>query len=113
MQHDTDTARTLLDQCTDIVVEEPEPRQHYLLTRAWIELELADAGRALKSIVSASQVFDTPSRVGDHTVHLLARLARFPWSEASKQRVEDWRSQLADRGPRPSHHPQDAAQLTH
>src|SRR5690606_15325516 len=81
MHHDTDNARTFLDQCADIVVEEPEPRQHYLLTRAWLEMELGDAERAFKTIQVASQVFDTPHRVGDHTVHLLGRLARYAWKD--------------------------------
>jgi len=101
MHHDTDNARTLLDQCADIVVEEPEPRQHYLLTRAWIEIELQDAPRALKTIQSATQVFDSPKRVGDHTVHLLARLSRYKWSEEARLLIQEWRSKLADRGQRP------------
>jgi len=101
MHHDTDNARTLLDQCADIVVEEPEPRQHYLLTRAWIEVELGDTPRALKTIHSASQVFDSPKRVGDHTVHILARLSRYKWSDEGYRTIQEWRSKLADRGPRP------------
>ena len=71
------------------------------LSRAWIEIELQDAPRALKTIQSASQVFDSPKRVGDHTVHLLARLSRYKWSEEGRLLIQEWRSKLADRGQRP------------
>jgi tetratricopeptide (TPR) repeat protein len=104
MTHNTDDARTLLDECANITVEEPEPRQHYLLTRAWIEAELNDLERAAKSVEAASTVFATQTRVGDHTFHLLGRLARCPWSAQGRAVLEAWREQLQDRARRMTRH---------
>jgi hypothetical protein len=100
MVHDTDNARTLLDECANITVEEPEPRQHYLLSRAWIEAELGDLERSAKSIEAASSVFATKTRIGDHTFHLLGRLARYAWPPEARRAMEAWREQLQDRGRR-------------
>src|SRR5690606_20181741 len=38
-RHDVETARALLYDAEQIRVEEAEPRQHFLLTKAWLELE--------------------------------------------------------------------------
>jgi tetratricopeptide (TPR) repeat protein len=97
MAHDADAARTLLDECANIVVEELEPQQHYLLTRAWIEAETGDLTRAEASIKASSEIFSPLTRVGDHTAQLLGRLARYPWSEAASTLIHHWRDQLIGR----------------
>src|SRR5262249_10618824 len=50
----------------------------------------------------ASEVFSDQSRVGDHTPHLLGRLARLGWPEGAQARIDSWRALLNDktrRGP--------------
>jgi hypothetical protein len=96
----TDVAKRLLDQASKIQVEEAEPRQHYLLTRAWLEIATGDPDRAFYSIEAASEVFGERSRAGDHTPHLLGRLSRLSWPEHAKSRIEAWRALLTDRARR-------------
>lgn len=93
-RHEVDAANDLLNDCSQIVVEEAEPRQHYLLTRAWLAYASQDEDLALESLDMASAVFDDRGRVGDHTPHLLSRLWRFQWSEPVRQRLAEWRKLL-------------------
>ena len=81
-------------------VEEAEPRQHYLLTKSWLEAEERDLDRALESIEAAANVFGPRTRAGDHTPHLLVRLVRYAWPQHATGRIDAWRAQLNDRSRR-------------
>jgi tetratricopeptide (TPR) repeat protein len=96
-RHQAKDARSELARCSKIAVEEAEPRQHYLLTRAWLSHASGDEATALESIESASVVFGEHIRVGDHTPHLLARLSRLSWSEKVRDRIALWQSLLNDK----------------
>ncbi len=94
---DLTAARKVLMQAREISVREPEPRQHYLLTRAWFQFESGDAVGALESLKAAPDVFARPWQVGDHTPHLLARLTRLPWPDSEAlDAVEEWRGIIHD-----------------
>ena len=99
-RHDLRRAERLLEDSYRIPVEEAEPRQHLLLTRAWLEAERGELDRALEAIEAAADVFGPRSRAGDHTPHLLGRLTRYRWSPAARERIEAWRSVLNDRARR-------------
>jgi serine/threonine protein kinase/tetratricopeptide (TPR) repeat protein len=93
-------ARKLLTGCSLIRVEEAEPRQHCLLTSAWLEISSGDADKALEALEAASEVFGRRSRCGDHTPHLLARLSRLNWPAHAQNRLDAWRALLSDRARR-------------
>jgi serine/threonine protein kinase/tetratricopeptide (TPR) repeat protein len=95
-----ESARALLAQCAQLEVEEAEPRQHHLLTRAWLEILSGDADRAFECIEAAAEVFGPISRAGDHTPHLLGRLSRLTWPEHARGRIDAWRALLNDRARR-------------
>jgi hypothetical protein len=38
--------------------------------------------------------FPNKNRVGDHTVHLLARLSRYRWPPKGRELIESWRKAL-------------------
>jgi hypothetical protein len=95
-----DAARKFIDRASRVHVEEAEPRQHFLLTRAWLEIASGDADRAYESLEVASEVFGERTRAGDHTPHLLGRLSRLSWPEHAKNRIEAWRALLTDRARR-------------
>lgn len=97
---DLTLAKKLLDEASRIRVEEAEPRQHYLLTRAWLEIASGEADRAYESLEAASEVFGERSRAGDHTPHLLGRFSRLEWPEHAKNRIDAWRALLTDRARR-------------
>jgi hypothetical protein len=99
-RHDSARARELLEECSRIAVEEAEPRQHFLLTRAWLEAENNDLDQALESIEAAADVFGPRTRAGDHSPHLLARLLRFRWPPSARGRIDSWNHVLNDRGRR-------------
>jgi serine/threonine protein kinase/energy-coupling factor transporter ATP-binding protein EcfA2 len=99
-RHDVETAAQLLEGCARLQVEEAEPRQHYLMTQAWLHVESGDLDKAFDMIEDASDVFGNRLRAGDHTPHLLARLARFPWPLHAQSRIEAWRAVLTDRARR-------------
>jgi hypothetical protein len=104
LRRDFETAEALLVECATLEVEEPEPRQHQLLTEAWLACELGNLGEAEEVLDRAIRVFPESRRVGDHTPHLLARLSRFPWPSATRTLLESWRSELKRpaRSPSPS-----------
>jgi hypothetical protein len=99
-KHDSARARELLEECSRIAVEEKEPRQHFLLTRAWLEAENGDLDESLESIEAAADVFGQRTRAGDHAPQLLLRLLRYRWSVAARSRIDSWRMQLIDRARR-------------
>jgi hypothetical protein len=93
-------AERLFDECQRVSTEEAEPRQHLLLTRAWLECEKGTPEVAFTSVEAAAAVFGPKTRAGDHTPHLLSRLSRFSWSPPARERIETWRRALNDRGRR-------------
>lgn len=97
MRHELRRAERLLDDAERIPVEEAEPRQHLLLTRAWLESERGEPERALESIEAAADIFGPRTRAGDHTPHLLSRLSRYIWPSHARERIETWRALLNDR----------------
>jgi serine/threonine protein kinase/tetratricopeptide (TPR) repeat protein len=100
-RRDQAEARRSLMQAREISVREPEPRQHYLLTRAWFQLATGDAQSAQEAITAARTVFAEPWQVGDHTPHLLARLTRLSWPEPNAlDAIEEWRSIIHDQARR-------------
>ncbi|HEX2733752.1 MAG TPA: protein kinase [Polyangiaceae bacterium] len=96
-RRDLPNARRVLMQAREISVKEPEPRQHYLLTRAWFQFESGDTVSAEEALNAAPTVFAHPWHVGDHTPHLLARLARLAWPRPETlDQVEEWRGVIHD-----------------
>ncbi|HVU04691.1 MAG TPA: hypothetical protein VHE30_23210, partial [Polyangiaceae bacterium] len=95
-----EAARTLLAEIHRAGVKEPEPKQHSLLTEAWLAAEAGDAESAEAAIDAAASVFNDQSRVGDHTPHLLGRLSRFHFPPDIQTRIESWRSLVNDKGRR-------------
>jgi hypothetical protein len=100
VRHQQAEAVELLAECAAIEIEEAEPRQHYLLTRAWCQAAGGDMDHAFESIEAASEIFGERLRAGDHTPHLLSRLSRFAWPAHAMHRIEAWRSLLNDRSRR-------------
>lgn len=94
MRHDTARAATLLAECADLDVEEPEPHQHRLLTEAWLLLDKGDPERAAQRLYESMGCFSDRRRVGDHTPQLLARLSRHVWPEDAAEALMTWRTQL-------------------
>lgn len=94
-------ARRALMQAREIQLREPEPRQHYLLTRAWFQLENGDSESAQEALNAAATVFERPWQVGEHTPHLLARLARLPWPDSQTLAgLTRWRQVILDQARR-------------
>lgn len=91
-RRDFPEARRAIMQAREISLREPEPRQHYLLTRAWFQLENGDPESAQEALNAAPTVFEKPWQVGEHTLHLLARLARLGWPNAETiDDIMEWR----------------------
>jgi eukaryotic-like serine/threonine-protein kinase len=89
---DMDRARRTLKDVQTAGVKEPEPKQHALLTEAWLAQQTGDVDGAAAAIDAASGVFSERTRVGDHTPHLLCRLSRLSWPPATQQRIDAWRA---------------------
>ncbi|MBX3125987.1 MAG: protein kinase [Polyangiaceae bacterium] len=99
-RRDVDGAAQLLERAAAYQIQEAEPRQHFLLTRAWLEWAQGEADKAFESLEAAADVFGARSRAGDHTPHLLARLSRLPLPEHARLRIEAWRSASSERSRR-------------
>jgi tetratricopeptide (TPR) repeat protein len=93
-------AEAQLDEIAEIELEEAEPKQHLLLTRAWFWHQQGDVDRAFEALDAASEVFSQRSRSGDHAPHLLGRLSRLPWPPHVQGRIDAWRAVLTDRARR-------------
>jgi hypothetical protein len=114
-----DGADSLVAACDVAVLDEAEPRQHRHLTRAWLAQRRGrwadaaveiDAARGAFVVAASDGEPRTPrsrgaravasaeaaSRTGDHTPHLLARLARLEWIGPALGKIELW---LAEVGP--------------
>jgi hypothetical protein len=96
----TESARQALRDIKQTHVEEPEPKQHALLTEAWLYLSSGRMENAVTALEGAADVFSDRARVGDHTPHLLGRLARMPWPSHAQSRIEAWRALVNDRARR-------------
>jgi serine/threonine protein kinase/tetratricopeptide (TPR) repeat protein len=96
-RHDLVPARELIERIRRDTGEEVEPRQHLLLTRAWLEMASGNVDQAFKAVDAAAEVFDQRSRAGDHTPHLLGRLSRYAWPKHALGRIEAWRTTLTER----------------
>jgi serine/threonine protein kinase/type II secretory pathway predicted ATPase ExeA len=94
LRHEFKRAARLLKESAAYAVEEPEPHQHRLLTEAWLHRAQGDVSLASSSIELAMATFPDRRRVGDHTVHLLARLSRFEWDTESAKLIDSWRKAL-------------------
>ncbi len=92
-----DAARSILDERATVALEEAEPRQHQLVTRAWLHHQLGEPDAALELIEEAANVFEEPTQVGDHLPQLLDRLSRLEWPEHAYHRLEAWRARVNDR----------------
>lgn len=90
-------AQEMLEPLTRSPVDKPEPRQHLLLTRAWLEIARGEPTRAHEAVVAAASVFEHSSGAGGHTPHLLGRLVRFRWPPRALERIETWRTVLLER----------------
>ena len=97
-RRDLEQAKTLLDECAQMNVEEPEPHQHRLLTQVWLAREEDRQADALALIKLAMRTFPNPHRVGDHSVHLLARISRYSWDKEPRRLIESWRRTLSHPG---------------
>jgi hypothetical protein len=109
-RHDERTAQ-LVDACDRVKVEEAEPRQHRHLTRAWLAHQRKDWAGASKEIDAARSAYvgsspegggiraaEARARTGDHTPHLLARLASLEWEGDGLGKVEAWLHQIEAAG---------------
>jgi serine/threonine protein kinase/tetratricopeptide (TPR) repeat protein len=90
-------ARAMLDAVGEKFGEERGPKQHYLLTEAWLELEQGDVDRAHHALGAAANCFNELSQAGEHTSQLLARLSRLRWPGAEAlDLIEEWRRAIDD-----------------
>jgi hypothetical protein len=103
-----DRAEGLVAACDRAILDEAEPRQHRHLTRAWMAQRKGRWSDAAVEIDAARSAFIAPARVedggqdpasrsggelartGDHTPHLLVRLARLPWGGPAAGKIETW-----------------------
>jgi hypothetical protein len=93
------------------VLDEAEPRQHRHLTRAWLAQRQGkwtegaaeiDAARSAYMSSSAEgggvRAAEARARTGDHTPHLLTRLARQEWVGPALGKIESWLAQIEAAG---------------
>jgi hypothetical protein len=99
-RHDLATAHAILDRLSRDPLDELKPRQHLLLTRAWYEMARGRVEQAVEAVDAAAAPFETRSLAGDHTPHLLMRLARYAWPAEVQERLDHWRAQLLERARR-------------
>jgi tetratricopeptide (TPR) repeat protein len=100
-------AAELVAVCDSVVLDEAEPRQHRHLTRAWLAQRqgkwtegAAEIDAARSAYVSSSpegsgvRTAEARARTGDHTPHLLTRLARQEWVGPGLGKIESWLQQI-------------------
>lgn len=96
-----ETARQLLASVESQLGEERGPRQHFLITQAWLLSSLGDDQAAPQSLQAAMRCFEQPYQAGEHTSQLLARLSRLRWPQAATlDLIEEWRRAIDDHGRR-------------
>jgi eukaryotic-like serine/threonine-protein kinase len=90
-------ARRLLDDVGEKFGEERGPKQHYLLSEAWLELEQGDVDQAHRALGAAANCFSELCQAGEHTSQLLARLSRLRWpGNEALDLIEEWRRAIDD-----------------
>ncbi len=91
-------ARSILDGVGEKKCgEERGPKQHYLLSQAWLEFEQGDVDQAHGALGSAANCFSELSQAGEHTSQLLARLSRLRWpGTEALDLIEEWRRAIDD-----------------
>jgi len=91
-------ARSILDSVGEKKCgEENGPKQHYLLSQAWLEFEQGDVDQAHSALGSAANCFSELSQAGEHTSQLLARLSRLRWpGTEALDLIEEWRRAIDD-----------------
>jgi serine/threonine protein kinase/tetratricopeptide (TPR) repeat protein len=90
-------AKELMPPFKDVTALEPGPKQHFLLTQAWLSLDSGDPAAALRSLKEATSTFGTLSQAGEHSTQLLARLSRFNWpDDEALDLIEEWRRAIDD-----------------
>jgi hypothetical protein len=107
LARDDERAEALVAACDRVVLDEAEPRQHRHLTRAWLAQRSGHWTEAAAEIDAARSAYlassaegggvraaEARSRTGDHTPHLLARLARLEWVGPVLANIEGWLSQI-------------------
>jgi tetratricopeptide (TPR) repeat protein len=94
-RRDLKQAELSIQKASEVKFAEPEPKQHFLLTRAWLELERGDSETALATLAEAQAIFPDSAQVGDHTPHLLARLSRRIWKDPKAvDWIRKWRERI-------------------
>jgi tetratricopeptide (TPR) repeat protein len=104
-------AESLVGACDAVVLDEAEPRQHRHLTRAWLaqrQRRWADAAteidQARAAFVASSpegsgvRAAEARARTGDHTPHLLGRLAKLDWEGSVPRTIGAWQEQIRAAG---------------
>jgi serine/threonine protein kinase/tetratricopeptide (TPR) repeat protein len=94
LRRDFELAESKLAEASTLVVEEPEPYQHRLLTEAWCLRERGAPDLGSARIREAMHRFPNRRQIGDHTLHLLARLSRYRWPESTVTLIAEWRAEL-------------------
>ncbi|HWO12157.1 MAG TPA: hypothetical protein VNN80_21830, partial [Polyangiaceae bacterium] len=90
-------ARALIEAVGEKFGEERGAKQHYLLTVAWLEMDLGNVERAQRALRAAASCFSDLSQAGEHTSQLLARLSRLRWPMAEAfDLIEEWRRAIDD-----------------
>jgi hypothetical protein len=119
LAREDERAESLVAACDAVVLDEAEPRQHRHLTRAWLAQQKgrwtdasAELDQARTAFVVSSpegggvRAAEARARTGDHTPHLLARLARLEWVGPPLDKIASWREQIEAAGrPAPSMRP--------
>ncbi|HEX8795189.1 MAG TPA: protein kinase [Polyangiaceae bacterium] len=113
LARDDGRADALVAACDRVTLDEAEPRQHRHLTRAWLANRQHRWADAATEIDAARAVFVSSSpegggvraaearaRTGDHTPHLLRRLAQLEWSGTALATIESWMAQIEAAGGR-------------
>ncbi|HEY8041830.1 MAG TPA: AAA family ATPase [Polyangiaceae bacterium] len=111
LARDDARAESLVAACDRVVLDEAEPRQHRHLTRAWLAQRQERWSDAADEIDAARGAFvvsspegggiraaEARARTGDHTPHLLLRLAELEWVGPALGKVQAWLQQIQAAG---------------
>ena len=96
-------AGELIRACDAIGLVEAETRQHLALSKSWLCHSAGLFEEAEAELEIARLSFGEPSRTGDHTRQLLARLAELPWSVEARARMLEWRAEIGAARPGSMH----------
>jgi len=87
-------ARGVVEDADRFEPEEPEPRQHRHLVRAWLAHAEGRWADAASEIDQARAAYGRTTRSGDATPHILARFAKMLWVGPAVAKIENWRKTL-------------------